>query len=126
MEDGEERWQRGIAMYRSVYGEEAVAFDQGSTPFFDLMIEQLFAEVWTRPGLDIPVRRLLTIGVLAAQGRFEVLSLQFERAIRTGELTPDQVREVVIHLVAYVGYPSSGQLLAVSEAAIAAAAEPVT
>ena len=61
------------------------------------------------------------MGVLAAQQRFDVLGLQFERALRTGELTVEQVREAVIHLVAYVGYPSSGQLFAVSEAAIAAA-----
>ena len=88
---------------------------------FDLMIEQLFAEVWTRPALDIPTRRLLSLGVLAAQGRFDLVGLQFERALRAGELTAEQIRESVIHLVAYCGYPASGQLLAVSEAAIAAA-----
>lgn len=121
MGDGDDRWQRGMAMYREVYGDDAVAFPQGSMPFFDVMIEQLFAEVWTRPALDIPTRRLLSMGVLAAQHRFDVLGIQFERALRTGELTAQQVRETVLHLVAYVGYPASGQLLAVSEAAIAAA-----
>ena len=120
MDDDDTRWERGLERYREVYGDDAVTFERGTTPFFDLMIEQLFAEVWTRPALDIPTRRLLSLGVLAAQGRFDLVGLQFERALRAEELTAEQVRESVIHLVAYCGYPASGQLRAVSEAAIAA------
>jgi 4-carboxymuconolactone decarboxylase len=115
-----ERWARGLTMYRAVYGDEAVVFPAGQSPMFDVMIEQLFGEVWTRPALSIPTRRLLTLGVLAAQSRFEVIQLQLERTLDTGELTIEQVRETVIHLIAYVGYPSSGDLLRVSEAAIKA------
>lgn len=113
-----DRHERGLARYREVYGDDAVVLPEG-TAMFDLMIEQLFAEVWTRPALAIPSRRLLTMGVLAAQQRFEVLGLQFRRTLDNGELTVEQVREVVVHLVQYVGYGSSGDLLRVSETAIA-------
>ena len=119
MEGQEERFARGMAVYREVYGESSYASPQGESDFFDLMIEQLFAEVWTRPGLTVPMRRLMVMGVLAAQHRFDVLLIQFRRSLETGELTPDQVREVVIFLVAYVGYPVSGDLRRVSELAIA-------
>jgi 4-carboxymuconolactone decarboxylase len=119
MERPEERFERGFAMYREVYGEAAYASAQGESDFFDLMIEQLFAEVWTRPGLTLPMRRLMVLGVLAAQHRFEVLAIQFGRCLETGELTAAQIREVVIFLVAYVGYPVSGDLRRVSEQAIA-------
>jgi 4-carboxymuconolactone decarboxylase len=118
-----DRWATGMAMYQQIYGEDAIGWPQGQSPMFDLMIEQLFAEVWSRPGLSIPVRRLLTLGVLAAQYRFEVVELQFTRALHTGELTEQQVREIVIHLIPYVGYPSSGDLLRAGENAIAAAAQ---
>jgi 4-carboxymuconolactone decarboxylase len=117
-----ERFERGLEQYRKVYGEEAFAFEEGQSDFFDLMIEQLFGEVWTRPGLEIEQRRLLVMGVLAAQHHFATLQTQFTRALAAGELTPDQVREVVIHLVPYVGYPSSTDLFRVGEAAIAAQA----
>jgi len=117
-----ERFERGLEQYRKVYGEEAFAFEEGQSHFFDLMIEQLFGEVWTRPGLEIEQRRLLVMGVLAAQHHFATLQTQFTRALAAGELTPDQVREVVIHLVPYVGYPSSTDLFRVGEAAIAAQA----
>ncbi len=125
-DEHDERWTRGLAMYRTVYGEEAVTFPRGESSMFDLMIEQLFAEVWTREALSIPTRRLLTLGVLAAQGKFDVVAIQLQRVLRTGELTVLQVREIVIHLTAYVGYPSSGDLMRAAETAIALAAAPST
>jgi 4-carboxymuconolactone decarboxylase len=119
----EARWERGIARYREVYGDDFIAFGRGQFEFFDIMIEQLFAEVWTRPALAIPQRRLLLIGAIAAQGAFDVLQIQLTRAITAGELTAEQVREVVIQLVPYVGYPKSGGMLEAAEAAIAAASD---
>jgi len=120
---GSERFERGLAQYREVYGDDAFAFEQGQAGFFDVMIEQLFGEVWTRPGLEIEQRRLLVMGVLAAQHHFATLQTQFTRALAAGELTTEQVREIVIHLVPYVGYPSSSDLFRVGEAAVAAHAQ---
>ena len=117
----EARRARGLAMFREVYGDDAPLPAGGSAAFFDLLvIDQQFAEVWSRRALAVPPRRLLTMGVLAATGRFEILELQFRRALQTGELTTEQVREVVIHLITYIGTPASGQLHRASEAAIAA------
>ena len=118
--DDDDRVAAGLQRYRQVYGDDAVVFPRGEAPFFDLMMEHVFDGVWNRPGLGIDERRLITMGVLAAQYRFDVLQLQFERAIVAGELTADQVREVVIHLIPYVGYPSSGAIFASGEQAIAA------
>ena len=116
---GDDRRARGLEQYRAVYGDDAVVMELGQAAFFDLMMENLFDSVWSRPGLDIPTRRLLVMGVLAAQHHFDTLQIQFSRALETGELSAEQVREVVIQLVPYVGYPSSGELFRVSETAIA-------
>jgi 4-carboxymuconolactone decarboxylase len=116
-----DRRSRGLAMYREVYGDDAALPPGGSAEFFDLLIiDQQFAEVWSRSALPIPSRRLLTMGVLAATRRFDIMELQFKRTLETGELTVEQVREVVIHLISYVGTPSSGDLYRAGEAAIAA------
>jgi len=114
-----ERFAAGLARYREVYGDDAIVFGRGDSAFFDLMMTQLFGEVWTREALAIPQRRLLVMGVLAAQGKWDTLQLQLARALATGELTVDQVREVALHLIQYVGYPSSSDLFRVSETAIA-------
>jgi alkylhydroperoxidase/carboxymuconolactone decarboxylase family protein YurZ len=123
-----DRRARGLAVYHEVYGEDAPMVPSGDTTFFDLLvIEQQFAEVWSRRALPIPLRRLLTIGVLAATQRFDIVEFQFRRTLATGELTPEQVREAVIHLITYVGTPSSGGLHQAGERAIEAhaAGEPV-
>jgi len=120
-ESAEQRRERGLAMYKEVYGDNAMGPAGGSAEFFDLLIiDQQFAEVWSRRALPIPSRRLLTMGVLAATRRFDILELQFKRVLENGELTPEQVGEVVIHLTSYLGTPSSGDLYQASQAAIKA------
>jgi alkylhydroperoxidase/carboxymuconolactone decarboxylase family protein YurZ len=112
-------YSRGVEKYREIYGPDLPLADHGSSDFFDLMIGHLFGEVWTGEALDVPTRRLLVMGVLAAQHEFDTLGIQFSNALRTGELNTEQVREVVVQLIPYVGYPSSGSLFRVSETAIA-------
>ena len=117
--DDDERTALGLDVYRQVYGDDAVTFEPGQADFFDLMMGHLFGEVWARPALAIDARRLLVMGVLAAQHRFDILGLQFSRTLANGELSVEQVREVAIQLIPYIGYPSSGDLYRVSETAIA-------
>ena len=117
--DDDERRALGLDVYRQVYGDDAVTMEPGQADFFDLMMGHLFGEVWARPALAIDARRLLVMGVLAAQHRFDILGLQFSRTLANGELSVEQVREVAIQLIPYSGYPSSGDLYRVSETAIA-------
>jgi 4-carboxymuconolactone decarboxylase len=95
---------RGIAKMHEVY-QFSVDPDQVPGDFVKLTVDHLFGTVWTRPDLDVPDRRLLTIGVLAALGQKALLEVQFRSALATGELTEDQVREVVVHLTHYIGWP---------------------
>lgn len=87
--------------------------------FVAYTVDHLFGDVWARPGLDIPQRRLLTIGVLAALGQTDLLDVQFQSALDNGELTEDQVREVVLHLAHYVGWPLATGANAAAERVIA-------
>lgn len=115
-----ERRALGAQTYQLVYGEDMFMMPEGASAFFDLMMEDLFGTVWSRPALPIASRRLLVMGVIASQGRFDALELQFTRQLTLGELDAEQVREVVIQLIPYVGYGSSGALWRAGEAAIAA------
>ena len=99
------RRERGLARFNEVYCGDVPAPPEGSMPFFDLMLEQLFGEVWTREDLSIRDRRLVTMGAIAALGEREPFAIQVRSALKNQELTPAQVREIVIHLAHYVGYP---------------------
>ena len=103
---------------RQVYGELPL-LPEGHV-YGDALVEQLFAEVWSRPALDIPSRRLLVMGVLAAQGRFEQLGFQFQRVLAAGELTAEQLDEVVLQLTHYVGWGMSQPIVTEAEKAKAA------
>jgi 4-carboxymuconolactone decarboxylase len=96
----------GMAKMQEVYG---FTVDPADLPgrYADITVDHLFGTVWTDETLDLRQRRLLTIGVLAAQDKPELLEIQFDSALERGELTPEQVREVVVHLTHYVGWPIS-------------------
>jgi 4-carboxymuconolactone decarboxylase len=70
-----ERRQRGAAMIKKVYAGDVVVPPAGASPFADVMLEQLFAEVWTREALSVRDRRLLIMGVIAALGEKDVFQI---------------------------------------------------
>jgi len=116
---GNERRERGAEMMKKVYAGDVVVPPEGAMAFADIMLEQVFAEVWTRPALSIRDRRLLIMGVIAAMGESMTWGIQAKAALKNGELTPEQLREMLIQLAQYAGYPRAAGLMAVTEKTIA-------
>lgn len=109
-------YERGRAKLREVYAGEVVDLPEGSMAFSDVMVPTLFAGVWDRDVLSIRDRRLLLMGVIAAQGQTEVWRIQAKAALMKGELEPDELRETLVMLAPYAGYPNvSGLVLACEE-----------
>ena len=110
--------QQGIAKMQEVYGF-SVDPEEIPGPYVDFTVDHLFGAVWTRPALDIRDRRLMTIGVLAALGLTALVEIQFRSALEREELTEEQVRETVVHLTHYIGWPLSTGVNEVAERVIA-------
>ncbi len=110
--------RRGIEKMEEVYGF-SVDPAEIEGPYVDFTVDHLFGTVWTRPGLDVGQRRLLTIGVLAALDQPALMEIQFRSALERDELTVEQLREVVVHLTHYVGWPLSTRINEVAERVIA-------
>ncbi len=108
----DDRRQRGLAKMGEVYGWEV---QDGPGDFFGITVDHLFAEIWTRPGLSMRDRRLLLIGLLTGQGLHDVAEIQLGAALRGDELTADELREVVIFLTHYAGWPSGAKLSMLTE-----------
>jgi 4-carboxymuconolactone decarboxylase len=94
-------------MMKKVYGWDV---DDGPGDFFGMTVEHLFGEVWTREGLTIRERRLLLFGLLVGLGLDDVVGLQLDAALRQGEFEPDELREIVIFLTHYAGWPRGAKL----------------
>ena len=99
--------QRGLEMMKRVYGWEV---QDGPGEFFRYTVDHLFADVWSRPGLDIRDRRLLLLGLLAAQGMDDVAEIQVTAALNNGELNGDELREIAVFLTHYAGWPLGSKL----------------
>jgi 4-carboxymuconolactone decarboxylase len=113
-----DRRKRGADMLTKVYAGDVVVPPEGASAFADLMLEQVFAEVWTRPALTVRERRLLIMGAIAALGESMTWKIQVRAAIKNGELSADQAREALLQLTQYVGYPRAAGLLGPTEEAI--------
>jgi len=86
--------------------------------FFDLMLENLFGEIWARDVMSIRDRRLVLMGAIANQAQFDVYEIQCLAALNTKQLTPEQLREIPILMTQYIGYPKTTGLRNATEKAI--------
>jgi 4-carboxymuconolactone decarboxylase len=118
-----DRWERGVEKFKEVYCGDVVALPRGASAFFDLMMENLFCDVWTRPELSQRDRRLVMLGAIAALGEGMTFGIQVKAALKNDELTPEQVREILIHMSQYAGYPRVAGLIGVAEGKIAEVAK---
>lgn len=114
----ETAYERGVRKITEVYDGNVTAMPEGTMAFNDVMMKSLFAEVWDRDVLSIRDRRLLIMGVIAANGATDVWKIQATAALGRGELTPDELRETLIMLAPYAGYPNVAPLIMECETAI--------
>lgn len=109
----------GMAVRREVLGDEHVdrAIERTSAltaDFQDLITRYAWGEIWSRPGLDRRTRSLLTLAVLAAMGREHELELHIRAALRNG-VTPDEIKEVLLHCAVYCGVPAANGAFAIAQ-----------
>lgn len=68
--------------------------------------EALWGSVWSRPGLTLRVRILVTVSVLAALPRLPQLRTYLNSALNAG-LDPGEVQEALIQCSAFAGFPTT-------------------
>jgi 4-carboxymuconolactone decarboxylase len=117
-----EQRRRGLEKMEQVYGFDMT---DGEGDFFRYTADHLFGDIWQRPGLSDRDRRLLLIGLLAGQGAADVLGIQVPAAHANGELDDDALREIVLFLSHYAGWPQGARLNSIVEETIAKAASDV-
>ncbi|MEN8672020.1 carboxymuconolactone decarboxylase family protein [Nocardioides sp.] len=114
-----EKRRIGLEKMETVYGFDMT---DGTGDFFGITADHLFADIWTRPGLSDRDRRLILIGMLAGQGAADVLGIQVPAAHANGELDDEALREIVIFVCHYAGWPNGARLNSIVEDTIAKAA----
>jgi alkylhydroperoxidase/carboxymuconolactone decarboxylase family protein YurZ len=103
--------KKGMEVRTKLFGEKAAkdgdtflrGFDEGFATFLN---EQLFGTIWSRPGLPIKLRSLLTMTALMALGRGPELRLHMRGALNLG-IAPEEIKELIVHVSQYSGVPTA-------------------
>jgi 4-carboxymuconolactone decarboxylase len=74
----------------------------------------LFGDIWARSELSPRDRSLITVAALITGGSTEQLPGHFERARQNG-LTETELKEVIIHLAFYAGWPKAMSAIQVAK-----------
>lgn len=123
MSSDEERHADGMKVRREVLGDahvdRATANSTDFTADFqDFITRYAWGEVWTRPGLDRKTRSCLTLALLTALRAEGELPMHVRAALRNG-LTPEEIKEVLLHTAVYAGVPAANSAFAIAQRTLA-------
>ncbi len=104
-------YARGMEIRRAVLGDAHVDHAETNKTAFDADFQQFIVEtawgaVWSRPGLDVHTRHLITIAMLAALGKEHELAMHLRATVNTG-VTPEEIQELLLHVAVYAGVPAA-------------------
>jgi len=98
------RTEKGLAVMQRLFGR---ALDTSSlrSDFMQVTAANLFGDIWTRPGLEIEERSMITIAALTVLGRETELKTHLHGAKNLG-ISREKVEEMMLHLAHYGGWPT--------------------
>jgi 4-carboxymuconolactone decarboxylase len=104
----EEHRAKGQALRQRVFGTPrpgAKTPTQELAPLLGrLSDEVLFGQIWSRPGLELPQRSMITIAALTALGREPELKAHIRGGLNLG-LSREQIVEIIMQMAFYAGQP---------------------
>lgn len=75
----------------------------------------VFGELWQRPGLSVRDRRFLTIPAVGVSDAEMPIWSHLFSAMKSGDVTYDEVLEMILHFAVYAGWPKASRLNQVAQ-----------
>ena len=105
-------YDRGLATRRKVLGDAWVDRAIATTTPFNADFQEMITRyawdgIWNRKGLSHKVRRMLVLAMTVALGRWEEYRLHVRAALSSGDLTQDDLKEVLLQSGIYCGIPAA-------------------
>lgn len=101
----DDRRARGKRLFREVTQLDDPI--EPGDPFLAFTIDEVFGDVWSRPGLTRKERRLISITAAATSSMSDETSFHLRGALASGDLTPAELLEAVIQIAHYSGWPKA-------------------
>lgn len=104
-------YEKGMTLRRKVLGQAHIDRRQKSKDPITQAQQELntafaWGTIWSRPGLPLKVRSLVTLGMITALGREDELRGHILGALNNGA-TQEEIVEVFVHAAVYCGFPAS-------------------
>ena len=97
------RFEKGAAIISKLFGS-AGGRTTLSEDFRKITVEHLFGSIWSRPGLELQERSMITLTTLFVLGREAELRVHLRGARNLG-IPRGKIEEMLIHLAHYGGWP---------------------
>jgi 4-carboxymuconolactone decarboxylase len=106
-----ERYNRGLKKLKEINKEGAERLIENLDPIApDLaryVVEFPFGDIFSRPGLDVKTREMITVAALTALGNAEPqLRDHINSALNVG-CTKEEIVEIIIQMAVYSGFPAA-------------------
>lgn len=117
-----DRYEAGMKVRREVLGDEHVDratanANDFSRPFQEFITRVAWGEAWTSEVLDRRTRSCITLAILTALRAENEIAMHVRAALRNG-LTPDEIREVLMHTAIYAGVPAANSAIAIAQSVL--------
>jgi 4-carboxymuconolactone decarboxylase len=109
--------RKGLEKMNEVYGWEMRNVE--GDPYFDLTVDHLFGSIWTRPGLSMRDKRIMTLMAVTTAGNRDLAEIQVNAALLNGELSETELKEIAIFVTHYLGFPLGSVLNGAVDAVVA-------
>ncbi len=105
----EDAYQKGLEVMEHLMGaagRDGVVkwFDEFDPGLARLVVEHAFGKVWTRSGMDMRSRSLITMATLTALNRSSQLRVHIRGALNLG-IPEKEIVELLVHVGLYAGLP---------------------
>jgi 4-carboxymuconolactone decarboxylase len=111
MQPEKSRYDRGLDTMRAIFGtgiEAALKNVAATNP--DLarcLVEFPFGDIYTRPGLDLKTREMLTVAALTVLGYPQAELKEHIRGALNVGCTCNEILEIILQMAVYAGFPAA-------------------
>ncbi len=120
----DDRYRRGLALLNELDREQGArilaSLEDIAPDFARLLVEFAFADICSRPGLDLKTREIATVAALTALGTAPAqLRVHIAAALNLG-CSRTEVTETIMQMAVYAGFPAALNGLAAAKDVFAA------
>jgi 4-carboxymuconolactone decarboxylase len=113
MKDHDGSFETGMKIRHGMFGpagaeDRLAGASDFMRPFEEVVTRYCFGDTWSRPGLDLKTRSMITLAALVALCRPNQLKTHIRGALKNG-VSRDEIREILLHTAVYAGIPCGAE-----------------